>query len=98
GQAGSRDNYDMLSELGKTQARLLGEHFLAAGISFRAAYAGGMRRQQETAQIALAELGDAPEIQVDPRWNEFSLEDLWKKLAPHLIAEDEQFARDYQAL
>ena len=98
GQAGSRDNYDMLSELGKTQARLLGEHFRSAGVSFKAAYAGGMRRQQETAQIALAELPGAPEVQIDPRWNEFSLEDLWKRLAPHLMAESEQFARDYHEL
>jgi broad specificity phosphatase PhoE len=98
GQAGSRDNYDLLSDLGKRQARLLGEHFRAAGVSFRAAYAGGMRRQRETAEFVLGELGDPPQLQSDPRWNEFSLEGLWKSLAPRLIAENGQFARDYETL
>ena len=98
GQAGSRDNYDLLSSLGKQQAQLLGEHFRAAGISFRAAYAGSMRRQRETAEIVLGAMPEAPEVRSDARWNEFSLEGLWKTLAPHLQAENEQFARDYAAL
>jgi broad specificity phosphatase PhoE len=98
GQAGSRDNYDLLSDTGKRQARLLGEHLRAAGISFRAAYSGDMRRQRETAEFALAELASPPELRSDARWNEFSLEGLWKTLAPRMLAENEQFARDYQAL
>ena len=98
GQAGSRDNYDLLSSLGKQQAQLLGEHFRASGILFRAAYAGSMRRQRETAEIVLGALPDPPEMRTDARWNEFSLEGLWKTLAPHLRAENEQFARDYEAL
>ncbi len=77
GQAGARDNYDLLSSLGQRQARLLGEYFRSAGVSFRAA---------------------APEIRTDARWNEFSLEGLWKTLAPQLLAENEQFARDYHTL
>src|SRR5258708_3284405 len=98
GQAGARDNYDLLSSLGQRQARLLGEYFRSAGVSFRAAYAGSMRRQRETAEIVLAEMTDAPEIRTDARWNEFSLEGLWKTLAPQLLAENEQFARDYHTL
>ena len=98
GQAGSRDNYDLLSSLGQNQARRLGEFFRASGISFRAAYAGSMRRQQETAEIVLGEMGGAPPIRTDARWNEFSLDGLWKTLAPRLIEENGQFARDYQAL
>jgi broad specificity phosphatase PhoE len=97
GQAGSRDNYDLLSDLGKSQARLLGGHFRAAGVSFRAAYTGGMRRQRETAEIVLGELPNPPQLRTDPRWNEFSLEGLWKTLAPRLLAENEQFSRDYEA-
>jgi broad specificity phosphatase PhoE len=98
GQAGSRDNYDLLSALGKDQAQLLGEYLRASGISFRAAFAGSMRRQQETAELALGAMPHAPKISIDPRWNEFSLEGLWKTLAPRLLAENEQFARDYQTL
>ena len=91
GQAGARDNYDLLSSLGQRQARLLGEYL-------RSAYAGSMRRQRETAEIVLAKMTHAPEIRTDARWNEFSLEGLWKTLAPQLLAENEQFARDYHTL
>jgi broad specificity phosphatase PhoE len=98
GQAGTRDNYDVLSDTGRTQARLLGEHFRAAGIRFHACYAGGMRRQQETAEAVLGHVPGAPEMTIDPRWNEFSLEGLWKNLAPAILASDQQFARDYAVL
>lgn len=98
GQAGSRENYDLLSELGKRQASLLGDYFRSEGISFQAAYSGGLRRQRETAELALGQMQDPPELRADPRWNEFNLEGLWKTLAPRLLAGDEGFARDYQAL
>ncbi|MEO7649925.1 MAG: histidine phosphatase family protein [Bryobacteraceae bacterium] len=98
GQAGSRDNYDLLSETGKTQARLLGEYFHSAGIRFQAVYAGAMRRQQETAALVLGEMKDAPPAQIDPRWNEFSLEGLWEKLAPRLMGSNPEFARNYELL
>ena len=98
GQAGSREDYDLLSDIGKSQAELLGEYFRASGISFRAAYAGAMRRQRETAELVLAAAAHPPELQIDPRWNEFSLEGLWKTLAPKLIVESEQFAHDYKTL
>jgi broad specificity phosphatase PhoE len=97
GQAGPRENYDVLSETGVEQARRLGEHLRAAGVTFQAALAGAMRRQQETARLALGELPGAPELSIDPRWNEFSLEELWKSLAPRLIESDAEFARQYEA-
>src|SRR5438874_10263663 len=76
GQAGSRDNYDQLSEIGRKQSVLLGEYFRSAGIRFQAAYSGGMQRQRTTAELVLAGLESPPPLQVDPRWNEFSLEGL----------------------
>src|SRR5437870_3230788 len=88
----------MLSNLGRDQAQRLGEYFRAAGVSFRAAYAGSMRRQRETAEIVLGEMRDVPAIETDARWNEFSLDGLWKALAPRLLEESAQFARDYHAL
>ena len=38
GQAGTREHYDTLSELGRAQARLLGEHLAAQGVRFDRAY------------------------------------------------------------
>ena len=98
GQAGSREYYDLLSETGKTQARLLGSYLRAAGIRFQAAYAGSMRRQQETATLVLGEMHDGPPLRIDPRWNEFSLESLWQKLGPRMIEGTPEFARNYELL
>ncbi|MGH9838118.1 MAG: histidine phosphatase family protein [Blastocatellia bacterium] len=53
GQAGTRENYDVLSTLGREQARLLGAHFAERKMGFDSIYAGGLNRQQETARMAV---------------------------------------------
>lgn len=97
-QAGSRDNYDVLSELGQQQARRLGEYFLAQEVEFGAVYSGGMRRQRETAEIAcdvLARSGiSAPSVTTDLRWDEFSLISVYRALAKRMMKENGDFARD----
>ena len=50
GQAGTRENYDSLSPLGRQQARLLGEHLRSQGITFEAIYSGALKRQRATAE------------------------------------------------
>ncbi|HEX8283391.1 MAG TPA: histidine phosphatase family protein [Pyrinomonadaceae bacterium] len=59
GQAGTRDEYDSLSDLGRRQARLLGDYLVSQGVEFARAYAGGLRRQQQTA-AEVAGLTKAP--------------------------------------
>ena len=98
GQAGTRDNYDRLSEKGCRQAQLLGEHLCASGLRFRAAYAGSLERQRQTAALALGSVPDAPPIQTDDRWNEFNLEGLWRHLAPVLMRENPEFRSNYDRL
>ena len=44
------DDYDRLTEVGFTQARLLGAHFAARRIRFDAIFTGTLRRQIETAR------------------------------------------------
>ena len=99
GQAGTRDAYDSLSDLGKQQARLLGEHFLSQGVRFAAAYAGALSRQQQTAEgIRQAYVQNSvafPEIQVDSGWDEFDLARVYREIAPQLSAEDPEFRREY---
>ncbi|MEK6303241.1 MAG: histidine phosphatase family protein [Acidobacteriota bacterium] len=101
-QAGSRDNYDVLSELGREQARLLGEHLSQQGIELDAVYAGGMQRQRHTAEIAsevMARRGVAvPDVTVDERWNEFSLISVYRAIAQRMIDESPEFARDYREM
>ncbi len=101
-QAGSRDNYDMLSELGQEQARLLGEHFVAQGVELVAVYSGVMRRQRETAEIACEVLSraglQAPDVITDERWNEFSLISVYRAIAKRMMKDDAEFARDIREM
>lgn len=102
GQAGSRDNYDVLSDLGREQARLLGEHFAAQGVELAAVHAGGMRRQRETAEIACGALQRAgmraPDVVTDERWNEFSLISVYRAIAKRMMKDDADFARDIREM
>lgn len=99
GQAGLRHNYDQLSDLGRRQARLLGEWLVAQGVRFKAMYAGALTRQRQTAEEvrqAYLEAGLAvPEIATDPGWNEFDLDQVYRELAPILCDADEKFRADY---
>ena len=98
GQAGSRDNYDVLSELGASQARMLGEHFASQGIQFTSIISGSLNRQRATAEIAAEAMSQAgrsvPGVQTDERWNEFSLLSVYKAIARRLMKEDPQFEKD----
>ena len=100
GQAGTRDSYDSLSELGERQARLLGEYLVAQGVEFAAAYAGGLLRQQQTAAevaAAYAEAGLAfPTLSVDAGWDEFDFHHVYKEIAPLMCEDDEEFRREHE--
>jgi len=102
GQAGTREAYDSLSELGRRQARLLGEYFVSEKIHFAAAYSGALVRQQDTAAEVRAAYREAgvcfPEIAPEPGWSEFDLTHVYQAIAPLLCAEDAEFARQYQEL
>jgi len=102
GQAGTRDAYDSLSELGERQARLLGEHFISQGIRFASAYAGALTRQQQTAaqiSAAYANTGVSfPSVTVDPGWDEFDLGRVYREIAPLLAAEDPEFLHQYDEM
>ena len=100
GQAGTRDAYDSLSELGKRQARLLGDHFVSQAIRFASAFSGALLRQQQTAEQIGAAYANAgvsfPSITVDPGWDEFNLGRVYREIAPRLAAEDSEFRREYE--
>ncbi len=102
GQAGTRETYDALSDVGRRQARLLGEYFVSENIRFAGAYSGALVRQQETAGEVSAAYRAAgvgfPEIVCEPDWNEFDLTDVYRALGPLLSAEDPEFARQYGEL
>jgi broad specificity phosphatase PhoE len=102
GQAGLRDNYDTLSEIGMEQAKRLGEHLAAQKMEFRRFYTGALKRQQQTAsQICEAYRAaglPVPEPVIDAHWNEFDLSSVYDGIAPQLANDDADFARDYEDL
>jgi broad specificity phosphatase PhoE len=103
GQAGTRDAYDSLSELGKCQAQLLGEHFVSQGIQFTSGYAGGLLRQQQTAEQICAAYAHAggvgfPIVSVDAEWDEFDLGRVYREIAPQLASDDPEFCREYEEM
>lgn len=102
GQAGTRDDYDSLSDVGRCQARLLGEYLVGERLEFTSAYVGALCRQQQTANEVVAAYQRArlpfPELQTLPAWNEFDLDRVYSELAPRLAADDEAFRLEYEKL
>ena len=101
-QAGPRHAYDALSELGRAQARSLGEHLAAAKTQFAVVYCGMLERQKLPARVVQQAYAEAhvefPQIVEDPLWNEFDMPDVYKELAPHLCRDDRRFEGEYEKL
>ena len=102
GQAGTRLEYDTLSELGHQQALLLGAYLAGQNVSFSRIIIGALNRHQQTAASVLTAYqvdGDKyPEPVTDPEWNEFDLDAVYQSIAPQLAKDDAIFAAQYQAL
>lgn len=102
GQAGRRGNYDALSDLGRRQAYLLGQYLAARNVSFKAAFAGCLNRQRQTAEEVHRAYGEAglamPDLVSDPDWNEFDMTGVFRDFAPLLSAADPKFRQDYEEL
>jgi len=65
------DDYDVLSEVGWAQCRLLGKALAARGIAPDLVLMGGMRRHRESAEACLGALGSTVTPEVDDGWDEF---------------------------
>ena len=71
------DDYDHLSDLGRAQAVVVGTALTERGLRTPVAVHGTLRRQRDTAALALP---DVP-AQVDGRWDEYDHLDLLKRYA-----------------
>lgn len=89
------DDYDVLSEIGWEQSRLLGKALAARGITPDVVVVGSMRRHRETAEACLQELSDPPESVVDGDWDEFDHVSMLGKL-PHSFAGDKPTKAEFQ--
>src|SRR5262249_16996408 len=90
------DNYDELSELGREQARLLGEFWGRRRLDFDEVYCGPRVRQRHTADIvgaACTQVGRPwPEPLMLAELEECDLGSLLRDLAPTLARQDVVFA------
>lgn len=102
GQAGLRSRYDTLSDLGRRQARLLGKQLVAQRVEFAAACSGRLARQRLTAEIVAETYAEAglpfPEIAVEPLWDEFDLDEVYREVAPALASQDPGFGEQYERM
>ena len=99
---GSED-YDRLSDLGRRQARWLGEHFASHGLNFRGVLAGTLTRQRDTASEIVAAMG-APETPIGrhPGLDEYPGEALYRAYAraeprEHQLADYRAYWRTFRA-
>ena len=74
------EDYDVLSETGWEQSRVLGRSLAARGIAPSRALIGGMRRHRETAEACLGGLGSPVSPETDPGWDEFDHVSMLAKL------------------
>jgi broad specificity phosphatase PhoE len=84
------DDYDVLSELGHEQSRMLGAYWASLGLTFDAVYVGPRRRHRHTAELArsgMREAGGAawPEPILLPELDEYQAEALMQREVPKLL-------------
>jgi len=77
-------DYDVLSEVGEQQSKVVGEELARRGVRADQAWSGTLSRQRATAAACLPVAGiDAP-CREDPRWNEYDLDALLLGYLPEL--------------
>jgi broad specificity phosphatase PhoE len=65
------EDYDVLSDLGRRQSELVGEELARRALRDPVAVHGSLRRQRDTARIALAAAGLDVGVGEDARWDEY---------------------------
>jgi broad specificity phosphatase PhoE len=94
-------DYDKLSPLGESQARLLGEYWSRRRFVFDRVGCGPANRHAQTARI-VAEVFkkdglDFPEPSVIPEFDEFQAEAVMDDIVPRLVEENEEIRRLHDA-
>lgn len=97
GQASfGKENYDQLSELGETQASVLGKSLSERIGNVDQVYLGSMRRHQQTKVNCLSHFDysdSKTNTTIDSGWNEYDHEEILLKLDPQLTSMKELMAR-----
>ncbi|MFD7671905.1 histidine phosphatase family protein [Streptomyces anulatus] len=76
------EDYDVLSELGRTQAAAVGEELARRGLRDPHLVSGTLNRQRDTARLIADTAGFKSSFHEDPRWNEYDHLALVARYAP----------------
>jgi broad specificity phosphatase PhoE len=86
------DDYDVLSPIGIRQAQVLGKYLAQLGVSFDRCIAGSLRRQQHTAEAALAQFSaldlPTPLLEIDRAFDEFDADAVIRALLPAMLPDE----------
>lgn len=84
GQASfGKADYDVLSEVGERQSRVLGRSLAARGIEPDLLVSGAMKRHRQTLDHAMDSAPWSAPVTLDEGWNEFDHEHVIEVLKPH---------------
>lgn len=87
------DNYDQLSDTGRSQAKLLGQYLGRKGLTIDHWFSGTLERQKDTASIALSAMNhEGFEVLREPGFNEFDHIKVMTNLLPELAKGDDLVA------
>lgn len=92
------DDYDRLSDLGRRQAEATGRWLADQGLRRPVAVHGSLRRQRDTARLALAAAGHAVEPRTDARWDEYDHIGLVRRYAAAHDAGEPRSSREFQVV
>lgn len=101
GQASfGKDDYDQMSELGINQACVLGDFFKNMDIGFDAVYSGSLKRHILTADVVRKRAGSVlfPDSLIDPAFNEFDGEGIFRSYLPILAEKEPDCVSDINSI
>lgn len=92
------DEYDRLSDLGRDQATITGTHLRREGRAIDAAISGTLRRQMDTASLALGAAESPLTVVVDPAFDEYASDGLFKAYLPVIASRDPEIPNDMKTV
>lgn len=90
------DDYDNLSEMGRAQAEAVGRELVRRSLRTPVAACGSLRRQRDTALLALAAAGLDVTPMPDCRWDEYDMVQIVKRHVPAGTLPHDGTSRDFQ--
>lgn len=99
GQASfGKPDYDVLSENGFRQAKVLADYLMKIGMTFDTVYSGELQRQRDTALTVVAAFRERgfslPEPRIFSEFNEYDSRDVFGTYIQELVQEDPVMAED----